>query len=90
MLVLSRKANQSIRIGDDIEIVVTRICGSTARLAIRAPQDVPITRSELLCCSGEEMPDDTPHTRMGPREGRSEAPSCPQHYSTRKPVLAVH
>ena len=58
MLVLSRKPNQSIRIGDDIEIVVTKICGSTARLAIRAPEDVAITRSELLCEPSTESPDD--------------------------------
>lgn len=65
MLVLSRKPNQSIRIGDDIEIVVTKICGSTARLAIRAPEDVAITRSELLCEPLTESSDDR---HRGPSE----------------------
>jgi len=48
MLVLTRKADQSIMIGDDIEIVVSSIDGNTVRLGIRAPRDVKILRKETF------------------------------------------
>lgn len=48
MLVLSRKKNQSIRIGDGIEVVVSQIKGNCVRLAISAPPSVPIFRQEVI------------------------------------------
>jgi carbon storage regulator len=47
MLVLSRKDNQRIMIGDSIVLTVVKIQGSTVRLGIEAPPDVPIIRDEL-------------------------------------------
>lgn len=47
MLVLSRHKNESIRIGDDITIVVVDIRGDKVRLGIEAPKDVPVHRSEV-------------------------------------------
>jgi carbon storage regulator len=47
MLVLSRKLNEGILIGDDIEIRVTRIEGETVRLGIHAPRDLGIYRDEV-------------------------------------------
>ena len=47
MLVLSRKENESILIGDDIVIIVTRIQGNRVRFAIEAPGDIRIHRGEL-------------------------------------------
>jgi carbon storage regulator len=47
MLVLSRKANQSVRIGDNITINVVRIKGNTIQLGIEAPKDIPVVRAEL-------------------------------------------
>ena len=55
MLVLSRKAHQSIRIGDEIEITIVNVRGSVARIGISAPMDVPITRSELLVGQSESQ-----------------------------------
>ena len=40
MLVLTRKVNQSIVIGDDIEVVVLEVRGEQIRLGIKAPRDV--------------------------------------------------
>jgi len=53
MLVLSRKLGERIFIGDDIEIIVTRIEEDKVRIAISAPRDVPIVRSELIDGIGE-------------------------------------
>lgn len=47
MLVLSRKKNESIYIGDDIKIVVVEIRGDKVRLGIDAPQGVPVHRQEV-------------------------------------------
>jgi carbon storage regulator len=47
MLVLSRKNGESIRVGDNIEITVCQVSGNRVRLAISAPKDVVIRRSEL-------------------------------------------
>ena len=48
MLVLSRKLNESIVIGDDITITVTRIGTYQVRLGIDAPAEMLIRRSELV------------------------------------------
>lgn len=48
MLVLSRKKNESIRINDDITVVVVEIRGDKVRLGIDAPKEIPVMRTELL------------------------------------------
>jgi carbon storage regulator len=47
MLVLTRKSNQSIMIGDDIEISVLSIMGEKVRIGIEAPRTVPVFRKEV-------------------------------------------
>ena len=47
MLVLTRKSNQSIMIGDDIEVSVLSIMGEKVRIGIQAPRDVPVFRKEV-------------------------------------------
>jgi carbon storage regulator len=49
MLVLSRKPNQRIRIGDNIEIVVVDIGAGRVRLGIECPRSVPVHRQEVYC-----------------------------------------
>ena len=47
MLVLTRKADEQILIGDDIKITLVRVRGNSVRLGIDAPRDVRIVRAEL-------------------------------------------
>ena len=47
MLVLSRKVGDSIKIGDNIEIVVNRISGNRVTIGVDAPKDVRIMRGEV-------------------------------------------
>jgi carbon storage regulator CsrA len=47
MLVLTRKANQRIEIGDNIVITVLQVKGNSVRLGIEAPRDVRVIRGEL-------------------------------------------
>ena len=47
MLVLTRKTNQSIMIGDEIEISVLAIMGEKVRIGIEAPRAVPVFRREV-------------------------------------------
>ena len=47
MLVLTRKQNEKIRIGDSITITVLRLKGKAIRLGIEAPHDVNILRGEV-------------------------------------------
>ncbi len=56
MLILDRKVNQSIQIGNDVTIVVYWVDGDscTVSLGICAPNSVKITRSELLARAGND------------------------------------
>jgi carbon storage regulator len=47
MLVLTRKSNQSIMIGDEVEVSVLSVMGEKVRIGIQAPQDIPVFRKEI-------------------------------------------
>lgn len=47
MLVLSRKENEKIKLGDNITLTIVRVSGDKVRLGIEAPSDVVILREEL-------------------------------------------
>jgi carbon storage regulator len=47
MLVLTRKSNQSIMIGDEIEVSVLSVMGEKVRIGIQAPQKIPVFRKEI-------------------------------------------
>ncbi len=47
MLVLTRKVNQSIVIGDDIEVVVLEVRGEQVRIGVRAPRTIAVHRKEI-------------------------------------------
>jgi carbon storage regulator CsrA len=81
MLVLGRKENESIIIGDNIRVTIVGRSGASIRLGIQAPSDVRIVREELA-----RTPAPAPHgTRAGtpqrvagePAGGRSELTLAP-------------
>lgn len=54
MLVLSRKKDQAIQIGDDIEVKILAIEGDQIKLGIKAPGDTDIYRKEIYASIQEE------------------------------------
>jgi carbon storage regulator len=57
VLVLTRKSNQSIMIGDDIEISVLAVMGEKVRIGIEAPRSVPVFRREVYVEIQEDQDD---------------------------------
>jgi carbon storage regulator len=47
MLVLSRQRDESIMIGDDVEIIIVDVRGDKVRLGITAPKSIPVHRREI-------------------------------------------
>jgi carbon storage regulator len=47
MLILTRRAGEAVRIGDDIEVTVMAVNGSQVRIGITAPRDVAVDREEI-------------------------------------------
>jgi len=48
MLVISRKENQRVKLGENIEIVIVEISKNQVKIGIEAPKEIKILRSELL------------------------------------------
>lgn len=63
MLVLSRKANQKINIGNDITVVVVAVNGNRVKLGLSAPTKVPIHCDEV-------------HRRMQSEDCQTDAKTC--------------
>lgn len=47
MLILSRKTNQKIRVGDSIEITVIEVRGDQVKIGVEAPRSVKVFRKEI-------------------------------------------
>jgi carbon storage regulator len=56
MLVLGRKENQSIVIGENIRVTIVGRSGSSIRIGVQAPNDVRIVREELTKVEAVAMP----------------------------------
>ena len=66
MLVLTRKQNEKIRIGDNITITVVRMKGKSVRLGIEAPNQVNVLRGELVFSGAADDSDiHCPSNRVG-------------------------
>jgi carbon storage regulator len=47
MLILTRRAGEALRIGDDIEVTVMAVSGSQVRIGINAPRNIAVDREEI-------------------------------------------
>ncbi len=81
MLVLSRKANETIVLDNAIEVTVLEILGERVKIGINAPRDVPIVRQELLhqnrsnhSSSEQAAPAGAGEPATGPRSTRDRHP----------------
>jgi carbon storage regulator len=54
MLVLTRKKDESIMLGEDIEVVVLEITPTQVRLGVNAPRDCAVYRKEIFTAIQEE------------------------------------
>jgi carbon storage regulator len=63
MLVLTRKSNESIMIGDDIELSVLAVRGEKVRLGIQAPREVPVFRKEIYLAMQQQDAEARPSAR---------------------------
>ena len=59
MLVLSRKSQQTIRIGDSITVTILNVKGNTVRVGIDAPRDIRVVRGELPIFTDSETCEET-------------------------------
>lgn len=78
MLVLSRKQNERIRVGDSVVVTIVRVSGDKVRIGIEAPPDVRVLRDELEPCDalGSSAIKATVVTGGHPLEGVSLADSA--------------
>jgi len=63
MLVLTRKPNESIMIGDDIEVSVLAVKGEKVRIGIQAPREVPVFRKEVYLAIQQQDAEASPSAR---------------------------
>ena len=59
VLVLTRKSNQSIMIGDEIEISVLSVMGDKVRVGIQAPRSIPVYRREVYAAIQREREEES-------------------------------
>ena len=57
MLILTRRVNESLMIGDKITVTVLEVKGSQVRLGVNAPKEVPVHRKEVYERVQREMAD---------------------------------
>jgi carbon storage regulator len=70
MLVLSRQRDESIMIGDNVEIIIVDVRGDKVRLGITAPKEIPVHRREIYDAIQRE--------KAQKKEPQAEQPEKPQ------------
>ena len=81
MLVLTRKTDEQIMIGDQIKLTVLRVRGNTVRIGIEAPRDVRVLRGEL-----DRFEQQSIELELGPGESTSDLEAVFAHPAPHRPV----
>ncbi|MBN1362050.1 MAG: carbon storage regulator CsrA [Sedimentisphaerales bacterium] len=88
MLVLSRQRDESIMIGDDVEITIVDVRGDKVRLGITAPKSIPVHRREIYDAiqrekaekaAGTESQDKSPAEQNDSTEEADEKEKAKEH-----------
>jgi carbon storage regulator len=69
MLILTRRAGEALRIGDDIEVTVMAVNGSQVRIGINAPRDVAVDREEIAERKRRDREAERPAGTVGTKSG---------------------
>ncbi len=56
MLILTRRAGETLTIGDDVTVTILSVKGNQVHLGIKAPRDIPVHREEIYRRIREEAP----------------------------------
>ncbi len=78
MLVLSRQRDESIMIGDDVEIIIVDVRGDKVRLGITAPKEIPVHRREIYDAIQREKRQKKETQEKQEQEKESQAPQPSQ------------
>jgi carbon storage regulator len=89
MLVLSRKKDESIMIGDEVEITIVDVRGDKVRLGITAPKSIPVHRREVYNAIQREKKaaaakESQNHTEQECKEEPEKEPQEPAEKPSRK------
>ena len=74
MLVLSRQRDESIMIGDDVEIIIVDVRGDKVRLGITAPKNIPVHRREIYDAIQREKSENKESQEPKEKKSKSESP----------------
>ncbi|MFH1884143.1 MAG: carbon storage regulator CsrA [Planctomycetota bacterium] len=79
MLVLSRQRDESIMIGDDVEIIIVDVRGDKVRLGITAPKEIPVHRREIYDAIQREKRQKKETQEKQEKESQAPQPSQESH-----------
>ena len=85
MLVLSRQRDESIMIGDDVEIIIVDVRGDKVRLGITAPKNIPVHRREIYDAIQREKTDKKEPQKQQEKEPKAEKDEQPKAEQEEKP-----
>ena len=68
MLVLTRKPNESIMIGDQIELSILSVSGEKVRIGVEAPREIPVFRKEIWLAIREKEVESDPSAQADVNE----------------------
>lgn len=89
MLVLSRQRDESIMIGDDVEITIVDVRGDKVRLGITAPKSIPVHRREIYdAIQREKAQKAEAEAHANPVNETPEKPEEPARMKNTKPEKA--